>query len=136
MAVEPDYSDFTTSVIVDHFACRALHANVTDCFHMPECEAITPLDSFETGARNETFETGETLGTDHRPLYVQPHDMIRSVDNEGVMKWFKQDASYNEYFVFALPRVVQTNSTVSTVSTVSTARTARFSRYDSSFSVT
>lgn len=135
-AIEPDYSEFSTSVIVDHFTCRALNPNVTDCFHMPECEVITPLDSFETGARQETFQTGETLGTDNRPLYVQLHDVMRSVDNDDVMKWFKQDVSYNEQFVFALPRVIQANCTASTTSTTSTASTASFSRYSQSIPVT
>lgn len=126
-------------MIVDHFTCRALHANVTDCFHMPECEVIAPLDSFETGARNETFATDGTLSTDNRPLYMQPQVVMRSVENEDIMKWFKQDVSYNEYFVFSLPRVVQVNSTsstTSTASTTSTTSTARFSRYGSPFSVT
>ena len=48
--------------------CRALHEGGTDCFHMPECEGVTPLSSFETGVRAEAFATQAMLGVDNRPL--------------------------------------------------------------------
>ena len=67
-AIEPDYADYTTSVLVNHLYCRALHEGGTDCFHMPECEGVTPLSSFETGVRAEAFATQAMLGVDNRPL--------------------------------------------------------------------
>ena len=119
--------------------CRALHEGGTDCFHMPECEGVTPLHSFETGVRAEAFATEATLGVDNRPLCAWAWGVRRSVDSEDVMKWFREDAGYNEHFAFSLPRVVLTSSdggddtastasTANTANTVNAASTASFSR--------
>ena len=53
--------------------------------------------------------------------------MRRSVDNEDVMRWFREDPGFNEHFAFSLPRVVLTSSDGGD-DTASTASTAGFSR--------
>ena len=126
-AIEPDYADFTASVLVNHLYCRALHEGGTDCFHMPECEGVTSLSSFETGLRAEAFATQATLGVDNRPLCAQVWGVRRSVDNEDVMRWFREDPGFDEHFAFSLPRVVLTSSDGGD-DTASTASTAGFSR--------
>ena len=51
----------------------------------------------------------------------------RSVDNEDVMRWFREDPGFDEHFAFSLPRVVLTSSDGGD-DTASTASTAGFSR--------